>query len=319
MRAGTGKLRAHLEKSPGGNVGETAQTGAVRRQQKRVNPLFLSTLFSSHAFWRRPLLSVERKWRRRTAGLAGKCPTGEKCGNDTKGRLPLPFHAANGTDSSEPRELGKEKGVHRPGLAVRLLDDKENSIGPEEAREVFPVLLPSLESLCLMGSGRDDQGWEGFLRHLDLKKTGLRKEGLQSLCGAIKERGLGVETLNLSGNGFGEEPSEDQAWGWTGEDEDGGDGEEDEVDGDGEEDEEEENGAENENSEYQSSDEGEDGEGGDDEEEEEDGMEGAEEEEEEQGDPQIPNRLLDESDGLMLGGRAGGEKGDSRETGDDVL
>uniref|UniRef100_A0A0G4FAD9 Uncharacterized protein n=1 Tax=Chromera velia CCMP2878 TaxID=1169474 RepID=A0A0G4FAD9_9ALVE len=43
-------------------------------------------------------------------------------------------------------------------------------------------------------------GKTSFLRVLDLQGTGLEKESLEILCEAIKEKGLGVETLNLSEN-----------------------------------------------------------------------------------------------------------------------
>uniref|UniRef100_A0A0G4GUZ2 Uncharacterized protein n=1 Tax=Chromera velia CCMP2878 TaxID=1169474 RepID=A0A0G4GUZ2_9ALVE len=47
------------------------------------------------------------------------------------------------------------------------------------------------------------EGKAASLRVLDLEKTGLEKEGLKSLCGALKETSLPVETLNCSGNTIG--------------------------------------------------------------------------------------------------------------------
>uniref|UniRef100_A0A0G4GY55 Uncharacterized protein n=1 Tax=Chromera velia CCMP2878 TaxID=1169474 RepID=A0A0G4GY55_9ALVE len=90
----------------------------------------------------------------------------------------------------------------------------ENSMEPEEASQVLPLLLPSLEHLCLKGNPLGSEGIravaEGVkegkaasLRVLDLEATGLEKGGLETLSEAMREKSMKVETLNLSGNKIG--------------------------------------------------------------------------------------------------------------------
>uniref|UniRef100_A0A0G4FTX3 Uncharacterized protein n=1 Tax=Chromera velia CCMP2878 TaxID=1169474 RepID=A0A0G4FTX3_9ALVE len=80
----------------------------------------------------------------------------------------------------------------------------QNSIGSTEAGRVFPLLLPSLEFLCLKGNPLGIPGIravaEGIrdgkavsLRNLDLEDTGLNQEGVEILCRATEDRGLKVE------------------------------------------------------------------------------------------------------------------------------
>uniref|UniRef100_A0A0G4GR64 Uncharacterized protein n=1 Tax=Chromera velia CCMP2878 TaxID=1169474 RepID=A0A0G4GR64_9ALVE len=113
------------------------------------------------------------------------------------------------------RFLEREGG--KQSQRVRRFIFAEHSIGPEEAPSVFPLLLPSLESLCLKGNPLGTVGFRALaeairegktdsLRHLDLESCGLDKEGLQTVCEAFKERegGWKVETLNVSGNRLNE-------------------------------------------------------------------------------------------------------------------
>uniref|UniRef100_A0A0G4IB46 Uncharacterized protein n=1 Tax=Chromera velia CCMP2878 TaxID=1169474 RepID=A0A0G4IB46_9ALVE len=107
---------------------------------------------------------------------------------------------------------GREGKTEAPRL--KSFTFAENSIGPEEASQVLPLLLPSLENLCLKGNPLGSEGIravaEGVkegnaasLRMLDLEATGLEKEGLETLCEAMREKSLKVETLNLSRNDIG--------------------------------------------------------------------------------------------------------------------
>mmetsp|Transcript_7961 Transcript_7961/g.15516 ORF Transcript_7961/g.15516 Transcript_7961/m.15516 type:complete len:755 (-) Transcript_7961:410-2674(-) len=86
----------------------------------------------------------------------------------------------------------------------------ENSLDPKDAQTIFPLLLPHLESLSLKGNvlGMEGvsaltqairDGHAGRLLSLDLENTGLTKDLLEVLCGAVQETGLRVESLNLSG------------------------------------------------------------------------------------------------------------------------
>uniref|UniRef100_A0A0G4F1V7 Uncharacterized protein n=1 Tax=Chromera velia CCMP2878 TaxID=1169474 RepID=A0A0G4F1V7_9ALVE len=106
------------------------------------------------------------------------------------------------------RESGRRK---RLNLSLQVKSWRQNSIGPEEAPILLPVLLPSLEKLSLKGNILGIEGFRalaegmregkaGSLKVLDLEETGFEKEGLMVLCQAIKETGLKVEELNLSGN-----------------------------------------------------------------------------------------------------------------------
>uniref|UniRef100_A0A0G4FAL6 Uncharacterized protein n=1 Tax=Chromera velia CCMP2878 TaxID=1169474 RepID=A0A0G4FAL6_9ALVE len=96
----------------------------------------------------------------------------------------------------------------------------ENSIGPEEAPEVFRLLVPLLQHLCLNGNPLGAEGFRALaevvasggaspLRVLDLENTMTKTrddlEALELLCDAIKQQNLRVETLNLSGNRFSEQ------------------------------------------------------------------------------------------------------------------
>uniref|UniRef100_A0A0G4I0R1 Uncharacterized protein n=1 Tax=Chromera velia CCMP2878 TaxID=1169474 RepID=A0A0G4I0R1_9ALVE len=47
------------------------------------------------------------------------------------------------------------------------------------------------------------EGNAASLRVLDLEVTGLEKEGLETLCEAMREKSMKVETLNLCGNKIG--------------------------------------------------------------------------------------------------------------------
>uniref|UniRef100_A0A0G4HB90 Uncharacterized protein n=1 Tax=Chromera velia CCMP2878 TaxID=1169474 RepID=A0A0G4HB90_9ALVE len=107
---------------------------------------------------------------------------------------------------------GREGKTEAPRL--KSFTFAENSMGPSEASQVLPLLLPSLEHLCLKGNplGSDGiravaegvrEGNAASLRVLDLEATGLEKEGLETLCEAMREKSLKVETLNLSGNAIG--------------------------------------------------------------------------------------------------------------------
>uniref|UniRef100_A0A0G4G199 Uncharacterized protein n=1 Tax=Chromera velia CCMP2878 TaxID=1169474 RepID=A0A0G4G199_9ALVE len=104
---------------------------------------------------------------------------------------------------------GREGKTEAPRL--KSFTFAENSMGPEEASQVLPLLLPSLEHLCLKGNplgsegiravaGGVKEGNAASLRVLDLEATGLKKEGLETLCEAMREKSMRVETLNLSGN-----------------------------------------------------------------------------------------------------------------------
>uniref|UniRef100_A0A0G4GCJ3 Uncharacterized protein n=1 Tax=Chromera velia CCMP2878 TaxID=1169474 RepID=A0A0G4GCJ3_9ALVE len=110
-----------------------------------------------------------------------------------------------------------DRWIHHPSHLHVLSSD--NSIGPLEAPPVFPLLLPSLQSLSLKGNPLGTEGFRALaesirggsaacLRTLDLENTGLRSEALEALCGAIKESPLRVETLNLSTNELQGRPME---------------------------------------------------------------------------------------------------------------
>uniref|UniRef100_A0A0G4HVJ3 Protein kinase domain-containing protein n=1 Tax=Chromera velia CCMP2878 TaxID=1169474 RepID=A0A0G4HVJ3_9ALVE len=107
---------------------------------------------------------------------------------------------------------GRDGKTEAPRL--KSITFAENSVGPEEASQVLPLLLPSLEHLCLKGNPLGSEGIravaEGVkegnaasLRVLDLQATGLEKEGLETLCEAVREKSMKVESLNLSGNKIG--------------------------------------------------------------------------------------------------------------------
>uniref|UniRef100_A0A0G4FA83 Uncharacterized protein n=1 Tax=Chromera velia CCMP2878 TaxID=1169474 RepID=A0A0G4FA83_9ALVE len=107
---------------------------------------------------------------------------------------------------------GREGKAEAPRL--KSFTFAENSLGPEEASQVLPLLLPSLEYLCLKGNPLGSEGIravaEGVkegnaasLRVLDLEATGFEKEGLETLCEAMREKYMKVATFNLCGNDIG--------------------------------------------------------------------------------------------------------------------
>uniref|UniRef100_A0A0G4I1G0 Uncharacterized protein n=1 Tax=Chromera velia CCMP2878 TaxID=1169474 RepID=A0A0G4I1G0_9ALVE len=114
-----------------------------------------------------------------------------------------------------PKGEGGSTKRYPPLRAVTFAENSMGSEPPEGAfRKIFPLLLYSLESLCLKGNAVGLEGIRTFaeeiragraasLKSLDLEKTGLVKERLETFCEALKEKPLAVlETLNLSGNDF---------------------------------------------------------------------------------------------------------------------
>uniref|UniRef100_A0A0G4I4V8 Uncharacterized protein n=1 Tax=Chromera velia CCMP2878 TaxID=1169474 RepID=A0A0G4I4V8_9ALVE len=110
----------------------------------------------------------------------------------------------------------REKLREDRGPLLKRFHFADNSIGPKESPKIFPLLVPLLEGVSLKGNSLGVDGFralagavrEGMcssLRCLDLQKTGLQREGLEILCACIKEKGLGLETLNLSQNRLGDE------------------------------------------------------------------------------------------------------------------
>uniref|UniRef100_A0A0G4IG02 Uncharacterized protein n=1 Tax=Chromera velia CCMP2878 TaxID=1169474 RepID=A0A0G4IG02_9ALVE len=87
----------------------------------------------------------------------------------------------------------------------------KDSIGPEETPRVFPVLLPSIESLCLKDTNLGSKGLRPLsecikggkassLLTLKVENVGLNLVGLNTLSCAIKENPQQIETLSLSEN-----------------------------------------------------------------------------------------------------------------------
>uniref|UniRef100_A0A0G4HII6 Uncharacterized protein n=1 Tax=Chromera velia CCMP2878 TaxID=1169474 RepID=A0A0G4HII6_9ALVE len=86
-----------------------------------------------------------------------------------------------------------------------------DSIGPEEAREVFPLLLPSVEGLWLKDTHLGTRGLRPLsdsiklghgssLLSLKIENVGLNLVGLNRFCQTIQETPLLVETLSFSEN-----------------------------------------------------------------------------------------------------------------------
>uniref|UniRef100_A0A0G4I0D5 Uncharacterized protein n=1 Tax=Chromera velia CCMP2878 TaxID=1169474 RepID=A0A0G4I0D5_9ALVE len=110
------------------------------------------------------------------------------------------------------------KFLKSPSTVERLkkLTFAPESIGAEEASQVFPLLPPSLEFLSLNGNVLK-RGLQAFaaslrsgaaacLKKLELNDTGLDVEGVKTFCSAVtavKPRCL--ETLSVSGNRLGDE------------------------------------------------------------------------------------------------------------------
>uniref|UniRef100_A0A0G4IBV8 Uncharacterized protein n=1 Tax=Chromera velia CCMP2878 TaxID=1169474 RepID=A0A0G4IBV8_9ALVE len=87
----------------------------------------------------------------------------------------------------------------------------KDSMGVEEAREVFPVVLPSLENLCVKDTRLSNKGLRPLsasikegkassLLSLKLENVDLNHIGLNTLSTAISERPLKIETLSLCEN-----------------------------------------------------------------------------------------------------------------------
>uniref|UniRef100_A0A0K6S9P0 Uncharacterized protein n=1 Tax=Chromera velia CCMP2878 TaxID=1169474 RepID=A0A0K6S9P0_9ALVE len=88
----------------------------------------------------------------------------------------------------------------------------KNSMGVDEARQVFPAVLPSLEGLCVKDTMLSNKGLRPLstsiaegrassLLSLKLENVGLNLVGLNTLCEALKKKTLlQIETLSLSQN-----------------------------------------------------------------------------------------------------------------------
>uniref|UniRef100_A0A0G4HM52 Uncharacterized protein n=1 Tax=Chromera velia CCMP2878 TaxID=1169474 RepID=A0A0G4HM52_9ALVE len=111
----------------------------------------------------------------------------------------------------ERRKAVRETAEGKETPRMKSFVFAEKSLGGHQALQIFGLLLPSLEILCLKGNTLGNKGIRALadavrsggassLRELDLERTGLNESGLELLCGAIKESSLRVEKLNLSGN-----------------------------------------------------------------------------------------------------------------------
>uniref|UniRef100_A0A0G4FBP2 Uncharacterized protein n=1 Tax=Chromera velia CCMP2878 TaxID=1169474 RepID=A0A0G4FBP2_9ALVE len=92
-------------------------------------------------------------------------------------------------------QSGREGGGFRAHL--RKFTFVDHTIGPVEAPIVFPLLLSSLESLCLKGNTLGTEGFQALadeiaagrasrLLLLDLQNTGLDMQRMEVLCQAMK-------------------------------------------------------------------------------------------------------------------------------------
>uniref|UniRef100_A0A0G4HBG4 Uncharacterized protein n=1 Tax=Chromera velia CCMP2878 TaxID=1169474 RepID=A0A0G4HBG4_9ALVE len=136
----------------------------------------------------------------------------------TKGPgLPLFLRFLNRVRAQHFKEHGAEGRAEEGGVkeAPRLKSFAfaAKSLGPTEASNILPLLLPLLVNLSLKGNLLDTEGFRSLaecirkgncssLKSLDLQGTGLdyRGDGSELLCEALKECPLLVETLNLSDN-----------------------------------------------------------------------------------------------------------------------